>query len=188
MAAEEYFTITAIGHSLCSAELDMYDQVVNDLHDAQHTWQSSSRAFVKNHVINDNAQRFLTKDYVEHINSAEVIEWVDFAESSANGISILDHLRGQPQKMSLAWSIRNGIGINNIDTEERLNLGISRKIIARNKILQGYIDQLKYLAQIRQKPSTVQNLMNSIPDDNSVDGCYIFVADAYANNPGKVNL
>ena len=183
MAAEEYFTITAIGHSLCSAELDMYDQAVNDLHDAQYTWQSSSRAFVKNHVINDNAQRFLTKDYVKHINSAEVIEWVDFAESSANGMSILDHLRGQPQKMSFGWSMRKGI-----DNEEKLNLEVSRKIIARNKILKGYADQLKYLSQIRQKPSTVQNLMNSIPNDNSVEGCYIFVADAYANNTGKVNL
>lgn len=181
MAAEEYFTITAIGHSLCSAELDMYDQALNDLHDAQNTWQSSSRAFVKNHVINDNAQRFLTKDYVQHINSAEVIEWVDFAESSSAGISILDHLRGQPQKMGLAWSIRNGIGIGNIDTEEKLNLEVSRKIIARNKILQGYIDQLKYLSQIRQKPSTVQNFMDSIPCDNSVEGCHIFIADAYAN-------
>lgn len=181
MAAEEYFTITAIGHSLCSAELDMYDQALNDLHDAQNTWQSSSRAFVKNHVINDNAQRFLTKDYVQHINSAEVIEWVDFAESSSAGISILDHLRGQPQKMGLAWSIRNGIGIGNIDTAEKLNLEVSRKIIARNKILQGYIDQLKYLSQIRQKPSTVQNFMDSIPCDNSVEGCHIFIADAYAN-------
>ncbi|WP_308873576.1 hypothetical protein [Thiothrix subterranea] len=176
MAAEEYFTITAIGHSLCSAELDMYDQALNDLHDAQHTWQSSSRAFVKNHVINDNAQRFLTKDYVQHINSAEVIEWVDFAESSSSGISILDHLRGQPQKRSFGWSKLKGV-----DTEEKLNLEISRKIIARNKILQGYIDQLKYLSQIRQKPSTVQNFMDSIPCDNSVEGCHIFIADAYAN-------
>ncbi|UJS23053.1 hypothetical protein [Thiothrix winogradskyi] len=176
MAAEEYFTITAIGHSLCSAELDMYDQALNDLHDAQNTWQSSSRAFVKNHVINDNAQRFLTKDYVQHINSAEVIEWVDFAESSSSGISILDHLRGQPQKRSFGWSKLKGV-----DTEEKLNLEVSRKIIARNKILQGYIDQLKYLSQIRQKPSTVQNFMDSIPCDNSVEGCHIFIADAYAN-------
>jgi hypothetical protein len=182
MAAEEYFTITAIGHSLCSAELDMYDQAVNDLHDAQTVWQSSSRAFVKNHVINDNAQRFMTKDYVKHINSAEVIEWVDFAESSSDGIGILDRLRGQPQKMNLGWSIRNGISRNGINSEEKLNLEVSRKIIARNKILQGYADQLKYLSQIRQKPSTVQNLMDSIPSDNSVGGCYIFVADTYTDS------
>ncbi len=183
MAAEEYFTITAIGHSLCSAELDMYDQAVNDLHDAQTVWQSSSRAFVKNHVINDNAQRFLTKDYVKHINSAEVIEWVDFADSSSDGISILDRLRGQAQKVNLGWSMFTGI-----NNEEKLNLEVSRKIIARNKILQGYADQLKYLSQIRQKPSTVQNLMNSIPDDNSVEGCHIFVANAYADNAVRGNL
>ncbi|MGB5599432.1 MAG: hypothetical protein WBM66_12000 [Thiothrix litoralis] len=176
MAAEEYFTITAIGHSLCSAELDMYDQAVNDLNDAQAVWQSSSRAFVKHHVITDNAQRFLTKDYVKHIGSAEVIEWVDFAESTSDGMGILDRLRGEPQKMSFGWSMLKGI-----DNEEKLNLEVSRKIIARNKILQGYADQLKYLSQIKQKPSTVQNLMNSIPDDNSVGGCYIFIANAYAN-------
>jgi hypothetical protein len=123
----------------------------------------------------------MTKDYVKHINSAEVIEWVDFAESSSDGIGILDRLRGQPQKMNLGWSIRNGISRNGINSEEKLNLEVSRKIIARNKILQGYADQLKYLSQIRQKPSTVQNLMNSIPDDNSIEGCHIFIANAYAN-------
>lgn len=176
MAAEEYFTITAIGHSLCSAELDMYDQAVNDLCDAQTVWQSSSKAFVKNHVINDNAQRFLTKDYVKHIRSTEVIEWVDFAESTSEGIGVLDRLRGQEQKMNFGWSMFTGI-----NNEEKLNLEVSRKLIARNKILQGYADQLKYLSQIKQKPSTVQNLMNSIPDDNSVGGCYIFIANAYAN-------
>lgn len=77
--------------------------------------------------------------------------------------------------MNFGWSMFTGIS-----DEEKLNLGVSRKIIARNKILQGYADQLKYLSQIRQKPSTVQNFMNSIPNDNSVAGCHIFVADAYA--------
>jgi hypothetical protein len=161
---------------------------VNDLHDAQTVWQGSSRAFVKNHVINDNAQRFLTKDYVKHINSAEVIEWVDFADSSSDGIGILDRLRGQPQKMNFGWSMRNGISLNGINNEEKLNLEVSRKIIARNKILQGYADQLKYLSQIRQKPSTVQNLMDSLPADDSVEGCYIFVANAHADNTAIGNL
>ncbi|WMP17070.1 hypothetical protein [Thiothrix lacustris] len=183
MAAEEYFTITAIGHSLCSAELDMYDQAVNDLNDAQAVWQSSSRAFVKHHVITDNAQRFLTKDYVKHIGSAEVIEWVDFAESTSDGMGILDRLRGEPQKRNFGWSKFKGI-----DNEEKLNLEVSRKIIARNKILQGYADQLKYLAQIRQKPSTVQHLMDSLPADDSVEGCYIFVANAHADNTAIGNL
>ena len=179
MAAEEYFTITAIGHSLCSAELDMYDQAVNDLHDAQNTWQNASRAFVKNHVINNNAQRFLTKDYVKYISSAEVIEWVDFAEASTDGIVILDRLRGLPQKMNFGLSMRNGISFSGINDEERLNLEVSRKIIARNKVLQGYIDQLKYLSQIKQKPSVVQNFIDSIPDNNSIEGCHLFIANTY---------
>lgn len=179
MAAEEYFTITAIGHSLCSAELDMYDQAVNDLHDAQNTWQNASRAFVKNHVINNNAQRFLTKDYVKYISSAEVIEWVDFAEASTDGIVILDRLRGLPQKMNFGLSMRNGISFSGINDEERLNLEVSRKVIARNKVLQGYIDQLKYLSQIKQKPSVVQNFIDSIPEHNSIEGCHLFIANTY---------
>ena len=175
MAAEEYFTITAIGHSLCSAELDMYDQAANDLIDAQNTWQSASRLFVESQAIEDDAQRFLTTKYVEHISSSEIIEWVDFANASSEGIGILDRLRGASQKMNFK-------SMRSISDEEKLNIGISRKIIQRNKILQGYSDQLKYLSQIRQKPSTVQNLMNSIPSHDSVEDCYIFVSNDYASH------
>jgi len=58
MPVEEYFTITAIGHALCSAELGMYDQATNDLLESRLTWREAAKSFVGEQVIGKEPQRF----------------------------------------------------------------------------------------------------------------------------------
>ena len=43
---EEYFTITALGHSLCSAELGLFEQAEKDLSDSYQIWKQSTKSFI----------------------------------------------------------------------------------------------------------------------------------------------
>jgi hypothetical protein len=170
MFVEEYFTISAIGHALCSAELGMYDQATNDLLESQLIWKRSAKLFVGEKVIGKQPQRFLTKKYVSHIKSEEIAGWMDFAEDSDIGFDRLDELRGRSPKLDI--NIRNSI-----DKEEALAINIARKLVQRDRVLQGYVDQYGYYSSLKEKPSGIQQYFDSLPEESKIDECYVFLSN-----------
>ena len=167
---EEYFTITALGHSLCSAELGLFEQAEKDLSDSYQIWKQSTKSFIKEHIITEKPQRFLTKQYVNHIKLDEVSSWIDFIEDSNVGFDRIDELRGLTSKFEFNL-------FNTIDKTEELMIGVARKLVERNRVLQGYVDQYKYLSSTKQKPSEIQNFFDDLNDNNKINGCYIFLSN-----------
>ena len=75
---EEYFIMTAIGYSLCSAELGLHEQAAKDLKESFDIWQNFSQTFVKETIFGDKPERFLTKKYAPHIKTEEIASWNGF--------------------------------------------------------------------------------------------------------------
>lgn len=167
MPVEEYFTITAIGHAMCSAELTMYDQAAKDLADAQEVWKQTVQSFVEKQVINNEPERFMTSRYADHIKSEEIVDWLEFVENSGKGLSRLDDLRAAAPKVSL---------FSTLSQEEVLAIDVTRKLIERDKVLQGYVSQYDYYASIKKRPSEVQHYLENLPIDEKISDCYMFIS------------
>lgn len=170
MPVEEYFTITAIGHALCSAELGMYDQASKDLFESLATWRKAAKSFVGEKVIGKDPQRFLSKKYVSHIKSEEIAGWMDFAEDCDLGIDRLDLLRGRSQMVNFNFS-------NSVNEEEEIAIGVARKLVQRDRVLQGYVDQYGYYSSLKQKPSNIQQYFDNLPEEYKIDNCYLFLSN-----------
>lgn len=175
MPVEEYFTITAIGHSLCSAELGMYEQATNDLLDAQSTWKTVTKSFVGDKVIGKDPQRFLTKKYVSHIKSEEIVGWMDFAEDTDMGFDRLDQIRDMSPKIDINI-------FSSIDKEEALAIDVARKLVQRDRVLQGYVDQYRYFSSLKKKPSEIQQYFDTLSKDDKLNDCYVFLSNDKIGN------
>lgn len=170
MIVEEYFTITAVGHALCSAELGMYDQATNDLRDSQLIWRKAAKNFVGERVMGEEPQRFLAKKYVRHIKAEEIVGWMDFAEDSEIGMDRLDNLRDKAPIL--------GINIvNYINKEEAIAIDVARKLVQRDRILQGYVHQYEYYSSLKKKPSEIQPYFDGLSDENKINECYVFLSN-----------
>lgn len=170
MPVEEYFTITAIGHALCSAELGMYEQAKMDLLEAQTTWNAVVRVFVKETVFGRDPQRFLTKKYVNYVKAEEIAGWLDFADGTELGFERLDRLRGMSSRLEI-----NVFG--SIDREENMAINVARKLVQRDRVLQGYVDQYGYYSSVRAKPSQIQQYFDRLPSDNAIRDCNVLLAN-----------
>lgn len=170
MPVEEYFTITAIGHALCSAELGLYDQARNDLLESQLIWKEAAKTFVVEKVIGKDPQRLLTKKYVSHIKSEEIAGWMDFAEDGELGIDRLDQLRDMSPRIEINI-------FNSIDKEEEIAIDVARKLVQRDRVLQGYVDQYGYYSELKKKPSEVQQYFDSLPEESKINECFVFLSN-----------
>lgn len=175
MPVEEYFTITAIGHSLCSAELGMYEQATNDLLESQSTWRTATKSFVGEKVIGKDPQRFLTKKYVSHIKSEEIASWMDFAENTDIGFDRMDQLREMSPKIDINI-------FNSIDKEESIAIEVARKLVQRDRVLQGYVDQYAYYSSLKKKPSEIQQYFDTLSKDDKLNECYVFLSNDKIND------
>lgn len=171
---EEYFILTAIGYSLCSAELGLHDQAANDLKESFLIWQNFSKSFVKESVFRDNPERFLTKKYVPHIKTEEITSWMDFALDTENGLEVMDHLRDKTPLFDINLS-------NKLDKEEILSIEVARKLVQRERVLEGYISQYEYYAMHKLTPSSVNQFIESLPNENKISNTYIFLNNDLIN-------
>ena len=147
----------------------MHDQATNDLSESQSIWKEAARSFVREKVMGENPQRFLKKKYVKHIKSEEIAGWMDFAEDRETGIDRLDELRGRSPRVDVNI-------FNSIDKEEAITIGVARKLVQRDRILKGYVDQYSFFSKLKIKPSEVQQYFDSLSEENEVNGCYILVS------------
>ena len=167
---EEYFTITAIGHALCSAELGMLDQALDDLKESQVTWQGKAREFVRESVLGKEPQRLLAKKYVPHVKAEEIAAWMDFSEGHEVGFGRLDDIRQRTSRVDINL-------FDSISSEEKFGLELTRKIVQRDRVLQGYVDQYKYIARVRARPSDLQAYFDTLPEQELVGGCHVFLSN-----------
>lgn len=172
LPVEEYYTVTAMGHALCAAELDMYEHAYNDLKDAHEEWNSSVRRVSEECVLKGEPERFMYDRYVEHVKADELVDWMDFANNSDKGIEWIDDIRRK-----ITWKPKMPTFSKKLDQDEQLQIELMRKVVARERVFDGYASQYKYFSQIKQRPSTVQQYIESLPKDSSVDECFVLLSD-----------
>jgi len=171
---EEYYTATALGHALCSAELGMYEQAANDIKTFHANWNLSVRNFVNESVLSKNPQRLLSDQYSKKISSQEIFSWIDFAKEEERGIDQLDDLRFLKYRPRI---------FSKPSQDEIRSIEVARKLVARNEIIQGYSDQYRYYASIKKKPSELQKYFDSLSADASNEGIYMFHLNTDQSEP-----
>lgn len=167
---EEYYTITALGHAMCSAELDMLNNAVSDLDDSYETWLTATRRVSTDLILRKDPERFLFSVYAKHARTDEIIDWMDFAKGADKGIEWIDELRSQVSIVRLPQI--------KLSKHGELELDVIRKFSARNRIYAGYTSQYRYLKSINRRPSEVQAYFDSLKNDDRVEDCNLLIADA----------
>lgn len=165
LAVEEYFSVTALAHTLCTAELGMQAAAAAELETTYQLWLSSVRR-ISTEVILASPERFLTPAYGS-VKTAELVDWLDFAHGTQHGIDWIDTLREQSAGFRLP---RFGLG-----TTDRLATELVRKFCARDRILQGYVSQYAYFAEHDLLPGQQQQFVARLDADMGTGGCYIFL-------------
>lgn len=67
-----------------------------------------------------------------------------------------------------------------VSKEETINFGVARKLVARKQVLQGYIEQLKYLTDTSIRPSELSEYIQTLSLEEQVEGCYLFLSNELA--------
>jgi hypothetical protein len=166
---EEYYSITALGHTMCSAELDMRNNAVSDLDDAYETWLTASRRISTDMILRKDPERLLFSVYSAQVRTDEIIDWMDFANGVDKGIEWVDELRRDMTPVRLPQLMLN--------KRDAIELEIIRKFCARNRIYAGYTSQYRYLKSNMLRPSEAQEYFNTLKDDDRVEDCHLLIAN-----------
>ncbi|GEM_PF-586282 len=144
MTYEEYFSLTALAHVRCYAELGKLDMARYILEKTYLFWQEQARRIAKDLLVVRYPERFLFSDYVEDVPISVLAEWCDFVYSEEKGYEWIDELR----KKTITWYAKKDF--SKIDSDkfkrekERVIPALS-KLVARNNLFQGYIAQYDLL-------------------------------------------
>ncbi|GIZ51105.1 hypothetical protein [Noviherbaspirillum aridicola] len=168
-AIEEYYTVTALGHALCSAELDMRDTAVSDLDDAHATWTAAARRIGCDLALGKDPERFLLSAYSASIRTEEIVDWLDFAHGTEKGIAWVDDLRAQMSPFRLPQLKPS--------TTDTTGIDVLRKFASRNRVYEGYALQYRYLEANGIRPSIMQQFVESLPASDRLGDCFLFVAN-----------
>jgi len=95
---------------------------------------------------------------------------MDFAEGRELGIDRLDQLRDMSPMINI--NIRNSI-----DKEEAIAIDVARKLVQRDRVLEGYVDQYRYFSSLKTKPSEVQQYFDSLSEESKINECYVFLSN-----------
>ena len=172
-ASEEYFTITAIAQALCQAELDLFEPAGTNLQESYAFWLDICQKVSKEKFLGSNPERFLDYKLASAFRTDELVDWMDFAYGEAKGFKWIDDLRPKYGKDSFYMFSKY-----QISPSEQLEIDIMRKLVARNRIYQGYCSQFQYFKEIKIRPSTFQATVDSLNSAQMIKDTYIFVANS----------
>ncbi|TGD72220.1 hypothetical protein E4634_16270 [Mangrovimicrobium sediminis] len=167
-ALEEYYTVTALGHALCFGELDMSHQARNDLREAYDFWAKTVKRILREQIIKDDPERFLRAKYVSTAKAIDLTTWMDFINDTNKELNWIDEFRAAPTPLLPSLS-------KTLDDREQLEVDLMRKLVARDNVYEGYVSQYDYYATIEARPSAVQQYIESVPAENSVNECLMFL-------------
>lgn len=167
---EEYFIVTALGHALCAAELEMHDHAYKELKEAYDVWHNQALNFANKFINGQCLTGFMEPRYANHLKTEELIDWIDFANKSNRGLKWIDDIR-ERGPVGMTFHSRK----KEVNKYEKYEIGFMRKICEREKVLNGYVDQHEHLAKRKMKPSEFQRQINDLPEEQSFNDCFILM-------------
>ncbi len=92
-ASEEYFTLSALAHARCWAELDVLDTANADMEESYYCWAEVCRKVAKEKLLRADPERLLGHRYAGAVRADEIVDWMEFAHEDEKGLLWLDGCR-----------------------------------------------------------------------------------------------
>jgi len=203
LAYEEYFCVTAIAHSRCYAELRELSIAKKELSKAYSIWKPKSQKIAQSLLSRTKSERLLIDKPFSSVPMETLIGWLDFAHDQNKGFSWVNELRdGLSASFNTLKSKLNSISINstrrveNIFIEKLLVPLVKfheieshilvhelpnhkwvtdslQKLVYRNNVIEGYLNQYELLEKQNMTPSELNNLISDIQLSETVNGFII---------------
>ncbi|MBL1176830.1 hypothetical protein [Pantanalinema sp. GBBB05] len=192
MAHEEYFSLTALAQTRCTAELGMLDMAHKEIQEMNTFWQSQALRISRELLVGKHPERFLATDFVDEVSTAELIQWLDFVYEEKKGLGWIDELRRKFNEpwYSKGWFSGAGSGLNQnvgigLEKEQTMLIPALKKLMARGAVFEGYVVQYELLEEQQMKPSEFEHQLAALPESSLVEGYVILEPSKTASKVGS---
>jgi hypothetical protein len=166
-AAEEYFSLSALGHAHCTAELGMASTASNDYGAAFKTWSESVTRYSQSHLLQEDPERFLGHRFAESASVEQITKWMERFIGDAHAGNWIDELRKRPAATSW-WTTKPTM-------EDRNTVRLLDKLAARKDVMDGFTSQFRRLDERQLRPSDFRSAVDRLDPADSTYG--VFVVD-----------
>lgn len=170
LAIEEYYTLTALGHAMCSTELDMIGQAAQNLEEDYLDWKKSSKRVANDLILKNEPERLMERRYGGQVKTHEIIDWLDFSKGTDRGLDWVDEFRTKA-----TWLPDVSTSLSKNETAE---IDVMRKYVSRDRVYEGYVSQYRFLNERSLRPSELEAYYKTLHEDQSINGdCHLFMAN-----------
>lgn len=194
VAYEEYFCLTSLAHARCLAELEMLDMASRDIWETHVFWKEQSRRITNDLLLAENPERFLFSDFARDLPVSTLAEWLDFSYGEEKGYGWIDELRSKTRPwyaedgyvevgkgavkvtsslFNVASRYAGKVVEKDIERQQAKVLPTFQKLVARNDVLEGYVEQYRLLEASNTTPTAFESKIKSIAESESIDGYLI---------------
>lgn len=170
---DDSYIMAMVGHALAANELGMYEIAADDFATHVNAWQTLARGFCGKEVLKDNPQRLLQAAYAELLPSQDLFGALDFVNKTNKGGQWLDILRleeASQRKNFLFDLFQSQPSIS----DERPAIELSKRLRAKNNILEGYGSHLLFLSRNKLKASEFEAQVRLKIDEKRLrDVCWV---------------
>jgi hypothetical protein len=181
MAYEEFFCLTALTQSRCTAELGMLDIAHHEIREMRDFWKKESLRIINKLLLAGQPERFLFSDFAKDLPVSTFVEWLDFANQEEKGYVWLDELRAKtdswyfPTRQSGA--LKGLVGFfskddpvaNELNRQKEVVIPSIQKLVARDKVFEGHVAQYEIMEKAKLKPSETEARIAKLAQDSFVE-------------------
>lgn len=150
---EDYATTAMLGAVLCASDLGLHDAAHDDMLTYRKDWTDMARAQARRLLRADEPARLLEGRYVKLLPAPALASMLDFANNTTKGLDWIDELRTSYGRAAALTS-----GVSTIGEPA---IAYSRKLQARDEVLDGYCSHFEFLAAKRLSTSEFASLASN---------------------------
>jgi hypothetical protein len=166
-AAEEYFSLSALGHAHCTAELGMGTTATNDYRRSFATWSEAVTRYAQRHMLKDDPERFLGQRFAEIASVQQIANWMQQFTGDAPAGNWIDELRKRPAATSW-WATKP-------TAEDQNTVRLLDKLAARKRTMDGYTSQYQRLEERQVRPREFQAAVEKLRPTELIDGVVVVI-------------
>ena len=180
LACQEYFALTSLAVAACWAELGRVDAAKDNLESDYTFWAEQARRIAGEDLLGERPERYMAGEFVPDVSLGELAAWLNF---------IHDEHQSEPKRID---ELRKGIRLyadgklgvlkpKEIPKEtveaDKKKIPELRKLLARNGVFQGYVDQYALLSESGLTPAELQKKIDAV-DRNMLAHGYVVLQPA----------
>ncbi len=182
MACQEYFALTSLATATCSAELGMVGAARRNLEDDYTIWAEQARRIADRDLLGRHPERFMAGEFAPEVSLSEVSAWLNFVRDEPKSEQQrIDELRervrlspgGEGSWIPWPANPRAPEPTRVVEADKKETIPALRRLVARDGVFRGYVDQYVLLAEGRLTPSAFQRKLDALDGDAVVSGYVI---------------